>query len=277
MKTLKDQVLVITGGTRGIGEAIAVRAGQDGAKVVILGKTDTPDPKLPGTIHTAVEAVEKAGGQAIAIQCDIRFEDQVKAALAKAFETFGRIDILVNNASAIWLATSDDTPVKRLDLMFDINARGAYVCSALALPYLRESENGHILTLSPPIRLQDRWFAASTAYTISKFAMSMVTKGLAAQEKQLRTGVHVNSLWPVTTIATAAVNMLGGEELMLRSRKPSIVADAAYWILTRSGQKWNGKFFLDEQVLALAGVTELDHYAVDLSKKLKMDMYVDRA
>lgn len=276
MKTLKDKVIVITGGTRGIGEAIAVRAAQDGARVVILGKTDTPDAKLPGTIHSAAEAVEKAGGIALAIQCDIRFEDQVKSALAATCERFGGIDILVNNASAIWLGSSDDTPAKRLDLMFDINVRGAYVCSALALPYLRESANPHILTLSPPISMKDKWFAPSTAYTISKFAMSMVTKGLSAQEKALRTRVHVNSLWPVTTIATAAVKMLGGKDLMLRSRKPAIVADAAHWILTRSGKKWNGKFFLDEQVLAFAGVTDLYHYAVDASRELTIDLYVER-
>ncbi len=280
-KKLKDRVILMVGGTRGIGKAVAVRAGEDGAAVAILGKTDVEDERLPGTIHTAAAAVVEAGGRAIAIKCDIRFEDQIAEAIRQVIETFGHIDILVNNASNIWLAPTDKTPIKRLDLMLDINVRGTLISSALALPYLRQSDNGQILTLSPPISLKDKWFEEHPAYTLSKYGMSLITKGLAAQEQKYAKDhgtkpVRVTSIWPCTTIATAAVNMLGGDDLMLRSRTTKIMSDVIYWLMTRRGMKWNGKLLLDEPILKLMGITDLDPYAVDLSKVLKRDLYVDR-
>ncbi|MEM7154239.1 MAG: NAD(P)-dependent oxidoreductase [Myxococcota bacterium] len=272
MSSLKDKTLFITGASRGIGQAIAVRAARDGANVVIAAKTATPHPKLEGTIHTAAEAVEKAGGKALPLVVDIRFEDQVKAAVAKAVETFGGIDILVNNASAISLTSTLSTPMKRYDLMHGVNVRGTYLCSQVCLPELLESDNPHILNLAPPLNMDAKWFRNHVAYTMAKFGMSMCVLGMAAEFKGK---VAVNALWPRTTIATAAVSMIGGDPMIARSRKPEIMADAAHSVLVRDKNECSGNFFIDEDALREAGVTDLDGYAVDPTKELAPDFFVD--
>lgn len=272
--SLKGKTLFITGGSRGIGHAIGLRAAADGAYVVIAAKTTTDNPKLPGTIHTAAADMEKAGGKALAVTCDIRFEDQVQAAIDKAVETFGGIDILINNASAISLSKTEKTDLKKYRLMHEVNVGGTFLCSRLAIPHLRKGSNPHILTLSPPLNMDAKWFAPHLAYTMAKFGMSMCTLGLAEELK--KDGIAANSLWPVTAIATAAVrNLLGGEEAIKGCRKPEIVADAAYWILTQDSKTCSGNFFTDEQVLAKAGVTDLDKYAVTPGEKLVSDIFLD--
>ncbi|RMF70495.1 MAG: NAD(P)-dependent oxidoreductase [Alphaproteobacteria bacterium] len=271
--SLKDKVLFITGGSRGIGLAIAKRAARDGAKVAIAAKTAEPHPKLPGTIYTAAEEIRQAGGEALPIVCDIRHEDQVAAAIARTVEQFGGLDILVNNASAISLTGTLQTPMKRFDLMHQVNARGTFMTTKLALPHLLEAENPHVLMLSPPLSMKPHWFAPHVAYTMAKYGMSMCVLGMA---EEFRGRVAFNALWPRTAIATAAVaNLLGGEEMIRRSRKPEIVADAAHWILTQPAHETTGHFFIDEEVLRRAGVTDFDAYAVEPGQALVPDLFVD--
>ncbi len=272
MANLKNRTILITGASRGIGRAIALRCAADGANIVIAAKTSEPHPKLTGTIHSVAEEVQAAGGRALPIQLDIREEEAVFAAVKQAADTFGGIDVLVNNASAISLTGTLATPMKRYDLMQDINTRGTYLCSQACLPYLLKAENPHILTLSPPLNLNPRWFAPHVAYTIAKYGMSMCTLGMAAEfAKQ---GVAVNALWPRTTIATAAVEMFFPDALKA-SRKPEIMADAAYWILTQDSRSCTGNFFIDESVLRNAWVTDLEPYAVTPGLPLASDIFLD--
>jgi len=259
--SLVGKTLFITGASRGIGLAIGVRAARDGANVAIAAKTAEPHPKLPGTIHTAAAEIEAAGGRALPIVCDIRFEDQIEAAIAQTVATFGGIDILVNNASAISLTGTLETPAKKFDLMFGVNVRGTYLCSRAALPHLLEAANPHILNLAPPLNMDPKWFGNHVAYTMAKYGMSMCVLGMAEEFRER--GVAVNALWPRTAIATAAIAMIGGEPMMRHSRKPEILADAAHWILTRPSRDVTGHFFVDDEVLARAGVTDLSGYAVD--------------
>jgi len=273
MPSLKGKTVFVTGASRGIGEAIAVRAGRDGANVVIAAKTDRPHPKLPGTIHTAAEAVEAAGGRAFPLAVDIRNAEAVAAAAQQAADRFGGIDILVNNASAIWLAGTADTPVKRLDLMFGVNVRGTFVCSQACLPWLRRADNAHILNLSPPPNLNPRWFRDHVAYTISKYGMSLCALGMA--EEFRGDGIAVNTLWPRTVIATAALAMLGGVVEPEQCRKPDIVADAAHAILTRPARECTGRHFIDEEALAEAGITDLERYAVSPGTPPAPDLFLD--
>ena len=273
-RSLKGKTLFITGASRGIGLAIAKRAARDGAQIAIAAKSVAENPKIPGTIYTAAAEIEAAGGKALALACDIRFDDQVEAAMQKTVETFGGVDILINNASAIDLRGIDKLDMKRFDLMHQINARGTYLCCKAALPHLRKSDNPHILTLSPPLDLNPKWFAPNLAYTMAKYGMSLVTLGLARD--LARDGIAVNSLWPETAIATAAVgNLLGGEEIIKRSRKPDIVADAAHAILTRPARETTGQFFIDALALKDEGVTDLRPYAVDPSVEAVLDFFLD--
>ena len=273
-RSLKGKTLFITGASRGIGLAIAKRAARDGAQIAIAAKSVAENPKIPGTIYTAAAEIEAAGGKALALACDIRFEDQVEAAMQKTVETFGGVDILINNASAIDLRGIDKLDMKRFDLMHQINARGTYLCCKAALPHLRKSDNPHILTLSPPLDLNPKWFAPNLAYTMAKYGMSLVTLGLARD--LARDGIAVNSLWPETAIATAAVgNLLGGEEIIKRSRKPDIVADAAHAILTRPARETTGQFFIDALALKEEDDTDLQSYAVDPSVEAVLDFFLD--
>jgi citronellol/citronellal dehydrogenase len=274
MPSLKDKTLFITGASRGIGLAIAERAARDGASVVIAAKSGVPNPKLPGTIHTAAEAVRAAGGEALAVQCDIREEDQVHAAVAQAVERFGGIDALVNNASAIWLRGAMETPMKRFDLMQQVNARGSFLCAQACLPHLAKSANPHILTLAPPPSLDPRWWGPHTGYTLAKMGMSFVTLGLAAEFGPR--GLAVNALWPRTVIATDAINMIPGVDAA-RCRKPTIVADAAHAILSRDARGFAGNFLIDEDVLREAGVTDFAAYAVDPSQRPLPDLFLPEA
>ncbi|HVK51535.1 MAG TPA: NAD(P)-dependent oxidoreductase [Pseudoxanthomonas sp.] len=272
MATLQGKTLFITGASRGIGLAIALRAARDGANVAIASKSSVANPKLPGTIHSAAQAVIEAGGQALALKCDIREEDQVRAAVAATVDTFGGIDILVNNASAIWLAGLADTPMKRFDLMQQVNARGSFLCAQACLPYLQQSANPHILTLAPPPSLDPRWWAPHTGYTLAKMGMSLVTLGLAGE--LAGQGIAVNALWPRTIIATDALNMIPGVDIA-RCRKPDIVADAAHAILVRPAKGFSGQFLIDERVLREAGVTAFEHYAVEAGQPLLPDLFLD--
>ena len=274
MATLQGKTLLITGASRGIGRAIALRAAQDGANIAIVAKSAGAHPQLPGTIHSVAEEVSAAGGQALPIQCDIREEDEVRAAVAATVKAFGGLDILVNNASAIWLAGALDTPMKRYDLMTQVNSRGSFLCAQAALPELMKSANPHILTLAPPPSLDPKWWAPHTAYTLAKMGMSFVTLGLAGEFG--RRGVAVNALWPRTIIATDALNMIPGVEID-RCRKPEIVADAVHEVLVRDAKSNNGRFFIDEEVLREAGVTDFTGYAVDPSKPLLPDLFLDPA
>ena len=272
MASLKGRTLFITGGSRGIGLAIALRAAADGANVVIAAKTVEPNPKLPGTIHTAAREIEGAGGQCLPVQCDIRDETQITRAVGAAVERFGGIDTLVNNASAISLTGTMETPMKRFDLMFGINVRGTYATSQACIPHLRKAANPHILTLSPPLNLKPRWFKDHVAYTMAKYGMSMCVLGMAEEFREA--GIAVNALWPRTAIATAALQMIPGMDLR-RARKPQIMADAAHWILTQPARACSGNFFIDDDVLGKAGVADLDKYAVDPSKKPYADFFLD--
>jgi citronellol/citronellal dehydrogenase len=274
MDSLSGRTILMSGGSRGIGLAIAVRAARDGARVALIAKTAEPHPKLPGTIYTAAEQIEAAGGEALPIVGDIRDADAVEAAVAQTVERFGGIDIVVNNASAINLAPMRDLPVKRFDLMQQINARGTFVVTRAALPHLRESSHAHVLTLSPPLSADPRWLAAHSAYTLSKMGMTMITLGLAADEAEA--GIGANCLWPRTIIATAAVqNLLGGDEAMRRARTPEIVADAAHAILLRDPRSCTGNAFIDDEVLAEAGITDLDRYSAVEDTDLSLDIFVD--
>lgn len=270
--TLKNKTLFITGASRGIGRSIALRAAADGANIVIAAKTDRKHPKLPGTIHDAAAEVEAAGGKALAIKLDIRDEDAVAAAMAQAAERFGGIDILVNNASAIYLAPTPEVPMKRFDLMFGVNVRGTFVCSQAAYPYLKQADNPHVLNLSPPLNMDPKWFGPHVAYTMAKYGMSQCVLGMA--EEFRKDGIGVNALWPRTVIATAALAMLGGAVKPENCRKPEIMADAAHWILTRSAADTTGNFFIDDEALAQAGITDLDQYAVKPGEKLLPDLFL---
>jgi citronellol/citronellal dehydrogenase len=273
MTSLKNKTLFITGGSRGIGLAIAKRAARDGANIAIAAKTTTPQPKLQGTIFTAAKEIEAAGGRALPIACDIRDEAQVIAAVDQAVKEFGGIDICINNASAISLSPVQTTEMKRFDLMMAINTRGTFLVSKTCIPHLKKATNPHILMLSPPLDMQTKWFAPSTAYTMAKFGMSMCVLGLAGELKS--DGIAVNALWPRTTIATAAIgNLLGGEDMMRASRKPEIVADAAHAILTKPSRGFTGHFCIDDKILAVEGVTDFEPYRVDPSVPLMPDFFV---
>jgi citronellol/citronellal dehydrogenase len=273
MSTLAGKTLFISGASRGIGLAIALRAARDGANIVIAAKTDTPHPKLPGTIHTAAAEIEAAGGQALPLAVDIRFEDQVYGAVEQAVGRFGGIDILVNNASAISLSGTLQTPMKRFDLMMGVNLRGTFLCSQACLPHLAKAPNPHILTLSPPLDMRAKWFAPCVAYTMAKYGMSMCTLGHAAEFR--RYGIGVNSLWPRTVIATAALKMIPGLDTG-KARTPEILADAARLILLSDARTTTGNFFIDETLLAAHGVTDFERYAViPGTKDLIQDLFVD--
>ncbi len=273
MRSLKDKVLVITGASRGIGLAMALRAARDGAKVAVWAKTDTPHPKLPGTVHTAVQAICNAGGDGLACLTDIRKEEEVQAAVEKTLSHFGSLDILVNNASAIHLTGTESTPMKRYDLMHQVNVRGTFLCSKYCLPHLRKAENPHILNNSPPLNLDPKWFAGHVAYSMAKMGMSLCVLGMAEEYREQ--GVAVNALWPRTTIATAAVqNLLGGDEVIQRCRTPEIMADAAHVILTRPSRECTGNFFVDDDVLREEGVENFDPYAVNSALEPLPDFFV---
>ncbi|MEM1415343.1 MAG: NAD(P)-dependent oxidoreductase [Myxococcota bacterium] len=273
MGSLAGKTLFITGASRGIGKAIAVRAAKDGANVVIAAKTAEPHPRLEGTIFTAAEEVEAAGGTALPCVVDIRYEAKIQDAIDKAVEKFGGIDILVNNASAINLTDTKTVEMKRFDLMHSINLRGTFLCGKLCLPYLEKADNAHILNLSPPLNMEERWFAPHVAYTMAKFGMSMCVLGWAGEFR--KRGIAANALWPRTTIATAAVkNLLGGDKMISQSRTPEIMADAAHWILTQPSTECTGNFFIDDDVMAKAGVTDLSKYAVDPTQPLMPDFFV---
>jgi citronellol/citronellal dehydrogenase len=273
MASLKGKTLFITGASRGIGLAIGLRAARDGANIVIAAKTTEPHPKLPGTIYTAAAEIEEAGGKALPLMVDIRNEEQVQQAVEKTVATFGGIDILVNNASAISLTGTLETPMKRYDLMHQINTRGTYACSQACIPHLLKAENPHILNLSPPLNMEAKWFQNHVAYTMAKFGMSMCVLGMAAEFADK--GIAVNALWPRTAIATAAVkNLLGGDEAIRGSRKPEIVADAAYIILTTPSRQLTGQFCIDDEILQGAGVTDFEQYAVTPGAPLMPDFFV---
>jgi len=270
--SLSGKTLFITGASRGIGKAIALKAAADGANIVIAAKTERAHPRLPGTIHSAAEEVETAGGRALAIRLDIRDEEAVAAAMAQAAEHFGGIDILVNNASAIFLAPTPEVPMKRFDLMFGVNVRGTFVCSQAALPYLKQSDNPHILNLSPPLNMDKQWFAPHVAYTMAKYGMSLCVLGMAEEFKPA--GIAVNALWPRTVIATAALAMLGGAVKPENCRKPEIMADASHWIVNQPAREVTGNFFIDDEVLGRAGITNLETYAVKPGERLLPDLFV---
>ena len=259
MASLKGKTLFITGGSRGIGLAIAVRAAADGANVAIAAKTAEPHPKLPGTIYTAAEEIKTAGGEALPLICDIRDEQQVAEAVAKTVQRFGGIDICVNNASAINLTGTAQTPMKRYDLMNQVNARGTFLTTQTCLPHLKKADNPHVLTLSPPLAMEPRWFSKHVAYSIAKYGMSLCTLGWAEEFRSL--GIAANSLWPRTTVATAAVAMLGGDPIAQQSRGPEIMADAAHLILCKPAREFSGHFCIDDQVLYDAGVRDFSGYA----------------
>lgn len=273
MSDLKGKTLFITGASRGIGLAIGLRAARDGANVAIAAKTAEPHPKLEGTIHTAAEEIEAAGGMALACIVDVRSEEAVRAAVDATVEKFGGIDILVNNASAISLTGTEQTDMKRFDLMHQINTRGTFLCSKVCIPHLKKAENPHVLNLSPPLNMEERWFQNHVAYTMAKFGMSQCVLGMAGEFR--RDGIAFNALWPRTVIATAAVkNLLGGDDMIRMSRKPEIMADAAHAIFMRNARQCTGNFFIDDEVMAEEGVTDLAGYAVDPSQDLAPDFFV---
>lgn len=268
------KTVLITGATRGIGKAMGLRLAREGANIVIAAKSVEENPKLGGTIYTAAAEMEAAGGKALAVPCDIRFEDQIQNAVDKAIQTFGGIDILINNASAISLTPTEQTELKRFDLMYTINVRGTFLVTKACIPFLRKGNNPHILTLSPPLNLDPKWFAHHVAYTVSKYDMSLLTIGWAREFKE--EGIAANALWPRTTIDTAAVrNLLGGQMLANMSRKPEILADAAYYILSKPSATCTGNLFLDEQVLAAEGITDLSTYSVVPGAELYPDLFVE--
>jgi len=269
----KNKTVLITGASRGIGKAIAIRLAKEGANIIVAAKSIEENAKLGGTIFSAAEEIKKAGSEALPVQCDIRFEEQVQQMVQTSVEKFGGIDMVVNNASAISLTSTEHTEVKRFDLMHDINVRGTFFVTKACIPFLKRSSNPHILTLSPPLNLQPKWFANHVAYTITKYDMSMMTVGWAAEFKKDR--IAANSLWPRTTIATAAVkNLLGGEALINMSRTPEILADAAYYILKQPSPECTGNLFIDEEVLAKEGITDLEKYAVVPGGKLYNDLFI---
>ncbi|MEJ7626717.1 MAG: NAD(P)-dependent oxidoreductase [Ferruginibacter sp.] len=271
--SFKNKTIFITGASRGIGKAIALRLARDGANIIVAAKSTEENPKLGGTIFSAAEEIEAAGGKALALQCDIRDEMQVKEVVEKAVSEFGGIDILINNASAITLTSTEKTEAKRYDLLFDVNVRGTFFVSQACIPYLKKSENPHILSLSPPINMDMKWFTNHLAYTMSKYNMTMIAMGLAAELKKYN--IASNSLWPQTTIATAAVkNLLGGDMLMKMSRTPEIIADAAYIILSRNSKECTGNSFIDETIMTDEGITDLEKYSVVPGGKLYKDLFL---
>lgn len=271
--TFTNKTVFITGASRGIGKAIALRLAKEGANIIVAAKSTVENPKLGGTIFSAAKEIEEVGGKAISVQCDIRDEAQIQIAVEKAVETFGGIDVLINNASAISLTGTEATEPKRFDLMHDINVRGTFMMSRACIPLLKKGNNPHIVTLSPPINMDMKWFKNHIAYTLSKYNMTMIALGLAAELKEF--GIASNALWPQTTIATAAVqNLLGGEALINMSRTPEIVADAVYEILCRPAGSCTGNAFIDEQVLAQSGITDLEKYAVVKGGKLFTDLFL---
>ena len=273
MADLKGKTIFITGASRGIGKAIGLRAARDGASVVIVAKTTEPDPRLPGTIYIAAEEMVAAGGKALALKVDIRDEEQVKGAVAKAVEAFGGIDILVNNASAINLRPTLELPVARFDLMFQVNARATFTCSKACVPHLLKSSNPHILNISPPLNVHPKWFAGIAPYTMTKYGMTMLALGMAGEFR--KEGIACNALWPKTVIATAAVmNLLGGEETVKKGRTPDIMGDAAHAVLTRPSRECTGKCLIDEEVLREAGVTDFEPYAVTPGGELMQDFFL---
>ena len=273
MRSLKDKTLFITGASRGIGKAIALRAARDGANIVIAAKTAEPHRVLPGTIYSAADEVIAAGGKALPMVVDIRDENRVHEAVKEAAEHFGGIDICVNNASAIQLTGTLETKMKRYDLMHHVNTRGTFVTSQACLPFLLKAKNPHVLNLSPPLNMEERWFAPFTAYTMAKFGMSMCVLGMAGEFRD--EGVAFNALWPQTTIATAAIqNIVGGDEMIKKSRQPEIMADAAWHILTRESRTCTGNFYVDEDVLREEGMTDFDAYAVSPGEELMQDFFI---
>lgn len=272
-KSLSGKTLFITGASRGIGKAIALRAARDGANIVVASKTDKPHPKLEGTIHTAVAEINAAGGRGLAVRMDVREDLEVEAAVEQAVVHFGGIDILVNNASAIMLKNTQELPMRRFDLMFEANVRGSYSTARACIPHLLKAANPHVLNLSPPLNLDPDWFAPHVAYTISKYGMSMCVLGMA--EEFRKAGIAFNSLWPRTVIATAALNQLAGSVAAENCRTPEIMADAAHEILCRTSRECTGNFFLDENVLRTVGVKNFDQYSVVPGKPLMKDLFLD--
>lgn len=269
----KGKTIFMSGGSRGIGKAIALRMAREGANIVIAAKTAEPHPRLEGTIYSAAEEIIKAGGNALAVVCDIREEEQVEHAVNEAVKTFGGIDCVINNASAINLSPASTLQMKTYDLMMDINVRGTFLVTKSCLAHLKNSDHPHILTLSPPISLDSKWFSRHFAYTMSKYGMSMAVKGFA--EENRKHGIASNALWPRTTIATAAIlNIVGGEEMMRRSRKPEIMADAAYHVLCSDPKLNSGNFYIDEDVLKSNGMSDFSHYAVDPNAELMIDLFL---
>ncbi len=273
MAFLKGKTLFITGASRGIGLAIGIRAARDGANIVIAAKTAEPHAKLPGTIHTAAAEIEEAGGQALPVVCDIRDDQVVADAVAAAAQQFGGIDIVVKNASAIALLDTEHVSMARFDLMHQVNARGTFLVSKTCLPWLQKSDNPHILALAPPLDMKEKWFAPHVAYSMAKYGMSLCVLGMAGEFREH--GIAVNALWPRTTIATAAVSMLGGDELLMHSRKPEIMADAAYVILTKPSREFTGNFCIDDTVIEGEGVSDLSAYAVNPDVPLAPDFFVE--
>ena len=272
MAALAGKTLFITGASRGIGLAIALRAARDGANIAIAAKTDAPHPKLAGTIYTAADAVEQAGGQSLPLVVDVRDEEAVKTAIERTVERFGSLNIVVNNASAIQLTKTRETDMRRFDLMHQINTRGTFMVSKYAIPHLEKVDNPHILMLSPPLDIQEKWFAPHTAYSMAKYGMSLVVLGLAGELRDK--GIAVNALWPRTTIATAAIRNLGGEESMRRARRPEILADAAYAIFKKSAKDFTGRFLIDDSFLYDEGVRDFESYRVDAREPLDVDFFV---
>ena len=273
MATLRGKTLFITGASRGIGRAIALRCARDGANIVVTAKSATPHPKLPGTIHTVATEVAAAGGKALAIQLDVRDDAAIASAVQQAATHFGGIDILVNNASAIQLTNTPDTPAKRFDLMFGVNVRGTFLCSQACLPYLAKAANPHILNLAPPLSMKTEWFQGHVAYTMAKYGMSMCTLGMSGEFRAQ--GIAVNSLWPQTTIATAAIEVNFPEAVLKASRKPDIMADAAHAIFCRDSRSATGHFHIDEAVLREEGITDFEQYAVTPGSRLQKDLFLD--
>ena len=273
MTDFKNKTIIMSGGSRGVGLEIAKALGKDGANIVILAKTTEPHPTLPGTIFSAAEEIEEVGGTALPVVCDIRFEEQVESAISQAVDKFGSIDVCINNASAIHLTDTVNTPMNRYDLMHNINVRGTFMLSQKCIPHLKEGNNPHILTLSPPIDIDRKWFGLTLAYTTAKYGMSLVAHGLA--EELQKYNIASNCLWPRTSLDTAAVRNVIGSELIKGSRKPSIYADAAYAVLKRDSSTCTGNFFLDQDVLEEEGITDFDQYAIDPDATLVSDFFVD--
>ncbi|MCB0481870.1 MAG: NAD(P)-dependent oxidoreductase [Flavobacteriales bacterium] len=273
MSYYKNKTVFITGATRGIGKAIGIRLASEGANIVVTGKSSVPHPKLEGTIHSSAEEMIKAGGNALAVEMDVRDEAQVVHAVNLAGKTFGGIDILINNASAINLQDTEHLEMKRFDLMHQVNVRGTYMTSKYCIPHLKGSENPHILNLSPPLNFEAKWFGPHLGYSMAKYGMSLCVLGMSEELKKY--DIAVNALWPVTTIGTAAVrNLLGGEEIVRRSRKPQILADAAYYVLQKNSSKATGNYFTDEAVLAEAGIHDLDPYSIEPGSDLIPDFFI---